>query len=119
MAVVGAPVRADGRMLTMERESAKNGEGFLPILPSSKLACHSFRDAEIKLETPDSQRTLFLTAITVTKVSALSRFTKSQFLLAMQSRLDDTCIGSDQEKVSITNYSFCLKIKYVTAQHSY
>lgn len=119
MAVVGALVRVDGRMLTIEKESAKNGKGFLPILPSNKLAYHSCRDAETKLETPDSQRTLFLTAITVIKVSALSRFTKSQFLLARQSRLDDTCIGSDQERASITNYSFCLKIKYVTAQHSY
>lgn len=60
MAVVGAPVRADGRMLTMEREPAKNGEGFLLILPSNKLSCHSSRDARPKLETPDSQRTLLL-----------------------------------------------------------
>lgn len=57
MTVVGAPVRADGGLLTMEREPAKNWEGFLSTLQSNKLACHSFRNAGRRLGTAGSQRT--------------------------------------------------------------
>lgn len=59
---------ADGGMLTMERKPFKNCEGFILILQSNKLACHSFRDAARKLI--HRQKTLSLTAITVARVSA-------------------------------------------------